>query len=255
MNIGRITDAMEEIAPKDGAMDFDNVGLLLGRRNGEVKRVITALDCTGAVVREAAEKGAEMIICHHPILFSGTKRITDETEEGRMLLDAAENGIAIFAAHTNLDFADGGLNDFFLEKAGYAADGAIEENEGRLFNAGGKSVSELCEGLKDVFGLSCIRTSMEGDRLLFRGALCTGGGKSLVPLLDGKADFYISGDLGHHDIYALRDMGIGFIELSHYDSEKIAMELLKKRLDEKLNGEAEVIMSEANTNPMNTIIF
>lgn len=255
MNINRITDAMEKIAPRDGAMDFDNVGLLLGRRDGEVKKIITALDCTGAVVKEAAEKGAEMIICHHPILFSGTKRITDETEEGRMLLDAAENKIAIFAAHTNLDFAVGGLNDYFLEKTGYTADGTIEENEGRLFNAGGITVREFCGKLKEVFGLRCIRTSMEEDRLLFRGALCTGGGKSLVPLLSGKADFYISGDLGHHDIYALCDMGIGFIELSHYDSEKIAMELLKERLDEALNGEAEILISEENTNPMNTIIF
>lgn len=255
MNIDKIIDAMEETAPRDCALDFDNVGLLLGRRGSEVKRIITSLDCTRAVVGEAIEKGAQMIICHHPVLFSGTKRITDETEEGRMLLDAAENKIAIFAAHTNLDFADGGLNDYFLKKIGCVPDGCIEENEGRLFDAGGQSVGDFCKRLKDAFGLRSIRTSMEKDRLLFRGALCTGGGKSLVPFLSGKADFYISGDLGHHDIYALCDMGIGFIELSHYDSEKLASELLKERLDALLRGGAEVLISEADKNPMNTIIF
>jgi putative NIF3 family GTP cyclohydrolase 1 type 2 len=94
---------------------------------------------------------------------------------------------------------------------------------------------------------------MDEEKVLKCGALCTGGGKSLVKELLGKADFYISGDLGHHDILSLSEMGIGFIELSHYDSEKIAAELLKERLDEKFKGETEVIISEKGVNPMKVI--
>ena len=118
MKLEKIIDFMEELAPKAGAMEYDNVGLLVGRGEKDVTRVLTALDCTLDVVREAKEKGCELILCHHPAIFGGVKKITDETKSGEMLLYAIENNIAVFAAHTNLDFASGGLNDYFLEKIG-----------------------------------------------------------------------------------------------------------------------------------------
>lgn len=254
MKIEKVMECMESIAPSCVALDFDNVGLLAGRRDADVHKILTALDCTPGVVREAVSLGAEMIVCHHPLLFSGAKRITNETAEGRVLLAAIENRVAIFAAHTNLDFAEGGLNDFFLEKIGCEMKGTIAENEGRLFDAGGVTVKAFCERLKEALDIKYIRTSMSEDELLFRGALCTGGGKSLAGAVLKKADFYISGDLGHHDICLLRDNNVGFIEISHYDSEKIVMQLLKERLDEKLGGEAEVFVSKADANPMHVII-
>lgn len=254
MRIDEIIAFLEEKAPKDIALDFDNVGLLVGRRGKNVTKILTALDCTESLVLEAASLGAEMIVCHHPIMFSGVKKITDETAEGRMILGAAEKGIAIYAAHTNLDFAPGGLNDYFLKLTGFSPLGEIEDGEGRVFETGDMTAGEVCERIKAALGLSYVRTTMEKDRSVRKGALCTGGGKSLAKGAAKIADFYISGDLGHHDILNLSDSGCGYIELSHFDSEKIVMRLLKELLDERFKGGIEVIISETNRNPFKSVI-
>ena len=248
MKLEKIIDFMEEIAPKDVAMEYDNVGLLVGRYEKDVKKVLTALDCTLEVVREAKEKGCEVIVCHHPILFTGTKKITDREKEGEMLLYAIENNIAIFAAHTNLDFADGGLNDYFLEKLGYESVDAITDGEGRVFEAE-IIVRELCEKIKKAFSIPYLRVSGDIDRLAVRCAVCTGSGKSLVKEAAEKADCYITGDMGHHDILNLVDLGCTYVEVSHYDSEKIAMELLRQKIGEKF-PEIEIFTSDENKNPL-----
>lgn len=249
MKLEKIIDFMDTLAPREGAMEYDNVGLLVGRGEKEVTRVLTALDVTIDVVREAKEKGCEAIVCHHPILFSGTKKITDETKEGEMLLLAMENNIAIFACHTNLDFAQGGLNDYFLEKIGYKAFDTIVENEGRVFETGGITIKELCEKIKKAFAVPHLRVAGDIEHESTVGALCTGSGKSLVKEAVEKADCYITGDMGHHDILTLLDEGCAYIEISHYDSEKIAMELLKNKLD-AFFPELEVFTSNENKNPL-----
>lgn len=251
MKLEKIIDFMEEIAPREGAVEYDNVGLLVGRRDKEVTKVVTALDCTLSVVKEAAEKGAELIVCHHPVMFSGVKDITDLTREGEMLLCAIENNIAIFAAHTNLDFAEGGLNDYFVEKLGYVSCGSIIENEGRLFDCEitGK---DLCNKIKNTFDIPVLRVNVDMEREILKCAVCTGSGKSLVKEAADKADVYITGDMGHHDILLLGDMDCGYIEISHYDSEKIVMELLCEKLSKKF-PEIEVLISKENKNPLTIV--
>jgi len=242
---------MEEIAPLDGAADFDNPGLLVGRHDGTVTGILTALDLTTEVLREAKEKRCEMVVMHHPIMFKAIKKVTDDTEEGRAILFAAENGIAVYAAHTNLDFADGGLNDFFLQKLGLTPTGAMLENEGRRAEAN-MTASELLTRISDVLGLGVIRTTLKGGEYIKTIDLCTGSGKSLISA--AESDCYITGELGHHDIYALLEKGVNYIELSHYDSESMVMELLKNRLSERFKG-ISVFESLKNTNPMRVILF
>ena len=249
MKLEKIIDFMEEVAPKAGAMEYDNVGLLVGRGERDATRVLTALDCTPEVVKEAKEKGCELVLCHHPVMFSGIKKITDETKEGEMLLFAIENNIAVFAAHTNLDFAQGGLNDYFLEKIGYKAFDTILENEGRVFETGGISVKELCEKIKTAFDVPHLRVAGDINHESVIGAICTGSGKSLVNEALEKADCYITGDMGHHDILTVLENGCTYVEISHYDSEKIAMELLKNKLREKF-PQLEVFTSNENKNPL-----
>ncbi len=248
MKIGEIVDFTEKIAPQSIALDYDNVGLLVGRQDAEVTKILTALDCNINVVKEAIEKGCELIFCHHPVMFSGVKKITDETKEGEMLLTAIENNVAILAAHTNLDFAEGGLNDYFLEKLGYQAIGSIVENEGRIFKTE-ITLGDLCEKIKRVFDISHIRVGGDTNSVCEVCALCTGSGKSLLADVLGNADTFITGEMGHHDILNAIENGCNYIEISHYDSEKIAMELIKNKLDENFE-KIEVFMSRENKNPL-----
>ena len=103
--------ALDQWAPFDIQMDFDNAGFLVGRGEREVRRVLVSLDITEAVAAEAGRWGAELIVSHHPVIFHPVKALTDQTSTGRTLLLLAEQGIGAVCAHTNLDAAQGGVND------------------------------------------------------------------------------------------------------------------------------------------------
>jgi dinuclear metal center YbgI/SA1388 family protein len=109
---------IEEFAPTALAEDWDNVGLLLGSRNSDVKRVLVCLDVTSKVVEEAIEKGVDLIVSHHPFIFRGIKRITEDEPKGKLIFKLIRNSIGVYSAHTNYDVAEGGLNDHLAEIIG-----------------------------------------------------------------------------------------------------------------------------------------
>jgi dinuclear metal center YbgI/SA1388 family protein len=109
---------MEQFVPPDLAATWDNVGLLLGRRDAPVQRLMTCLTVTPASAAEAVAEGAQLIVSHHPILFRGSKRLTDASPEGRMLLDLAGAGIAVYSPHTAFDNTAGGINDLLAARLG-----------------------------------------------------------------------------------------------------------------------------------------
>jgi dinuclear metal center YbgI/SA1388 family protein len=113
--MSQIMEIIEKLAPTDIAEEWDNVGLLVGRGNADVSKVLIALDALDAVVDEAIALGADAIITHHPAIFRPINRITDESTSGRRLLRLIEGGICLYSAHTNLDAADGGVNDMLFD--------------------------------------------------------------------------------------------------------------------------------------------
>src|SRR5690242_11287475 len=117
-NVADLIATLETIAPLAGAAEWDNVGLLLGDRAATVERVMTCLTVTPASAREALAERAQMIVTHHPILFRPIKRLTAGNAEGRMLLDLARAGVAVYSPHTAFDNAAGGINDLLAQKLG-----------------------------------------------------------------------------------------------------------------------------------------
>ncbi len=113
-----IARKIEEYAPLSLAAGFDNVGLLVGNPFAEARRVLIALDADSETVAEAAELGADMLITHHPIMFKPVQKITEDEIEGRIICKLIRSGISLYTAHTNLDSADGGVNDVLAEKTG-----------------------------------------------------------------------------------------------------------------------------------------
>ena len=109
--VGEILSYLETLAPRSMKMDWDNVGLLCGGRNRPVTKVLAALDPFEGVCREASQWGAELIVTHHPLIFSPLKAVTDETSIGRSVQLLCASGISAINAHTNLDCAPGGVND------------------------------------------------------------------------------------------------------------------------------------------------
>lgn len=113
-----IVEAMDKLAPRYLAEDWDNVGLLIGNPSQEIHKVLTCLDVTEQIIDKAIAENYNMIISHHPLLFRGIKRIATDKPQGRMLQKILSHNLAIFAAHTNLDTTFGGVNDVLAEKLG-----------------------------------------------------------------------------------------------------------------------------------------
>ncbi len=118
MTAAEIIRQVEKLAPRRLAEDWDNAGLMLGDVNKLVERIMVSLDVTAPVVKEAVDAGADMIITHHPLIFRGLKNIDYNDSRGRNIINLVKNDICVYSAHTNLDTADGGLNDFLAEKLG-----------------------------------------------------------------------------------------------------------------------------------------
>ena len=117
--VADILNFIEGIAPPDMKMDWDNCGLLCGRKDKEVKKILVALDPFRNVIQEAIDLGADLIVTHHPLIFrNALMAVNEDTETGRCVLELMEHGIAAINAHTNLDLAPGGVNDVLAQTLG-----------------------------------------------------------------------------------------------------------------------------------------
>jgi len=122
-----IAGILDELAPRRLAESWDNVGLLVGDGKQRINKVMVCLDVPEWVVEEAIAKDVDMIIAHHPMIFSGIKKVNTDTAAGRKLLSLIKNNIALYCLHTNYDIVAGGLNDVFARELGFSTSAVIEE--------------------------------------------------------------------------------------------------------------------------------
>lgn len=118
INSQKIINVLEQLSPRKYAESWDNVGLLIGNDQVEIGKIMVALDINEAVVEEAVEKNVDLIITHHPFIFKGLKAITDKTYHGRLIRKLIKEDIHVYAAHTNLDIVENGLNDYLANQLG-----------------------------------------------------------------------------------------------------------------------------------------
>lgn len=247
-----VTESLERLAPRALAQPWDNVGLMTGEADAAVTKILTALDVDEAVVEEAAACGANMILSHHPLIFSPLKSVTDATWEGRCILKAARRGIAIFSAHTNLDAATGGTNDYLAELYGLrnvmplSLEG--EENLGRIGETEPQPLSAFAETIAEKLGSDSLERVGDGSRTVRRVAICSGGGGSFISAeLARMCDVYITGDVKYSGARDAHNLGLGVIIAPHYETEKYAMQILARWCETHLHG-VETVCSRANCN-------
>ena len=125
VTVGQIYDVLNTLAPVHYQMDFDNSGFLVGDRNAEVHTVVTALDITDDVIHEAIAMNADLIVSHHPLLFNSLNNVRAEDLVGRKVLALAKHDISAICMHTNLDVADGGVNDALMRALDAAVTGLL----------------------------------------------------------------------------------------------------------------------------------
>ncbi|HVS36567.1 MAG TPA: Nif3-like dinuclear metal center hexameric protein [Gemmataceae bacterium] len=127
--VAAVVEFLERLAPPALAAEWDNVGLLLGERTAEVRRLMTCLTVAPDSAAEAAAEGVHLVVTHHPILFRAVKRLTDSTPEGRMLLSLARAGVAVYSAHTAFDDASDGVNALLARRLGLADVGPLRRRD------------------------------------------------------------------------------------------------------------------------------
>ncbi|MDE6128641.1 MAG: Nif3-like dinuclear metal center hexameric protein [Lachnospiraceae bacterium] len=251
----RCTDIMrrlEVLAPLGFAEKWDNVGLLAGRSTKEIKSVYLAVDATDEVVEEAIDSEADMLITHHPLIFSPLKSITAENFIGRRVLRLLQADICYYAMHTNFDvmgMADAAADELQLLDRQVLEityeDNSVREGIGRYGRLPKvMSLAECAVYVKEIFRLPAVRVYGETNERVEIAAVSPGSAKSVTAnAVQAGVDVLISGDIDHHMGIDLVAQGISVIDAGHYGLEKLFVPYMQDYFRKKL-PEIAVIAAE-----------
>jgi len=236
------------IAPFELAESWDNSGLQAGNPSWPIYKILVALDVTMEAMEAAREQACNMVVSHHPLVMAAEKSVDFSRMPGAVISMAAREKIAVVSAHTNLDKARDGLNDYFAFKVGiqslhpfYLDKNRTEDDPVGIGRIGKLdrclSVRQLAEDLKQRLNIPNLRVAGNMDLKINSVALCTGSGGSLTDhFLKSEADVYITGDLKYHEARDIETRGKAAVDVGHFASEHIVVDLLKSRLDRELTS-------------------
>lgn len=238
-----IMKKIETTYPKHAALEWDNVGLLVGRERKEVKKIFVALDATEEVIEAAIATNADMLVTHHPLLFSPVKTITDEDFVGRRVVKLLQHDISYYAMHTNYDVLgmaklSGDLMELTETEALEVTEIDSKEGIGKVGNLTLEmTLGECAKLVKEKFRLESVKVYGDLSSLTKRVAICPGSGKGMSSVaLEKGADVLITGDISYHEGIDAIEQGLAIIDAGHYGLEHIFISditsYLKNHLDE-----------------------
>lgn len=253
-----ITNYLESIAPLDLQESYDNAGLIVGDPAQTVTGVLTSLDCTEEIVLEAKQRGCNLVVAHHPIVFKGLKRFNGSNYVERTVIRAIKEDIAIYAIHTNLDnVRRQGVNERISQQLGLvnleilapkSEDGSIGSGMlGELPTA--LSEDDFLALLRDKMQTGVIKHTAKLNQAVKRVALCGGSGGFLLGAAKrAGAQAFVTADYKYHEFFDA-DGDLLLCDIGHYESEQYTTQLLAELLSKKFSTFA-VLCTELNTNPV-----
>lgn len=243
-----VEQALFDWAPKELAAGWDNVGHLVGDPDAEVKKVLIALDITEKVVNEAVNIGADVIVAHHPVMncaWHPVQQIRSDDAQGRILITMIRNGISAICMHTNLDAAEGGVNDALAEKLGLSGLELLnEEKIGRIGTL--KSQLPLVDFVRFVVkslrcnGLRYIDAGKPVHRVAVGSGACSG---YISQAIAAGCDTFVTSDLKYNDF--LDTAGINLVDAGHFPTENVVTPVVAAYL-RKMFPELTVVHSTAH---------
>lgn len=261
MRIQDIVDALEKIAPPEYAASWDNTGLQIGAPGDPVRVILVALDITQGVVQEALAKKADLIVTHHPFFFHPVRQVRTDSGSGRLLKRLIRGGIAVYAAHTNLDVVRDGVNDILVKALGLEEWGPLQEisaPEGTGWGGIGvldeaKTFAAFTAGLKKALQIKWFRVIGRPPSKVRKVACCSGSGAGLFPeVVRRRPDVFITGDIKYHEALGFRAEGITVLDIGHFASEQGIRGALARRLRQsvkQLGGPVPVYTSRSEQDP------
>lgn len=243
MIINDVCEFLDQFAPLELAEDWDNVGLILGDANRSVTRLMTCLTVTPESAAEAIDAGVELIVSHHPLPFSATKRITTDHTPTRLIWELARAGVSVYSPHTSFDSASHGINQMLADRLSLEAVKPLLPNrkDAELPGAGriGKLsevrlLKEFAQTIKDDFQLPRLQLVGKLEKPIQRIATaCGSGGSFLSKAVNRGADCLVTGEATFHTLLEAKASGIGMILMGHYFSERFAVENLATKIAAK----------------------
>ena len=263
MKIKEILSALERFAPLPLQESYDNAGLQVGlTAEQEASGALLCLDVTEDVIREAIDLGCNLIVSHHPLLFRPLKRVTDATQVERCVRMAIQNDITLYAAHTNLDNAEDGVNYRIAEKLGLVDVEMMQPHTVRVgertVTAGSGLIGYLpgpedslafLQRIKDVFHIECLQHNELLQRPIQSVALCGGAGAFLLDeALRLEADAFLTGEMSYHQFFG-HEQEIQLAVMGHYQSEQYTKEIFYQLISD-LAPELPIFLTSVDTNPI-----
>ena len=255
MKIKAVVEALERFAPLPLQEDYDNAGLQLGLTEAEVSGALLCLDVTEETVAEAVEKGCNLVVSHHPLLFRGLKQIVDADSVQRTVKMAIKNDVTIVSMHTNLDNAVGGVNWKIAEKLGLEVRDTRYEVRGEKCGlyvgtfAKPLSANDFISLLKTRMEAQCVMTNELLKREIRKVAICGGAGSFMLDdAIAQGADAFVTGEMHYHEYFG-HDQEIQIAVIGHYESEHFTNELFREIIERECKG-VRCVMAESQKNPV-----
>lgn len=264
MKIKEIAEAIEQYAPLRLQEEWDNAGIQVGDPEAEITGVLLCTDATEAVVGEAIERGYNLVIAHHPLIFRGLKKIMGRTPVERAVAMAIKHDITIYSAHTNMDSAWQGVSFRMADKIGmtgvefldanrvdpYGDNDSVTAGCGVIGDIEPMPAREVLKRVKAAFEVGAVRYSGDGDTVVRRVALCGGaGGFLLDKAVEMGAQLYVTADMRYHD-FLDNCKRIVVADIGHYESEHFTKEIFLEIIQKK-NPTFAVAFAKNETNQVN----
>ncbi len=246
-----VAEAVNRLAPKKLAEEWDNPGLLIGDPTAEVKKIFICLDVLDDKISRAIELGAQLIVAHHPLIFRPIKNVRFDLPLGKKIERLIKNNLAVFAAHTNLDSALGGVNDVLAKKIGLVDVKMFGEEEismgriGRLETP--MTAEDFARHVKKVLDADNVRLICAGDFMISKVGVCGGAGADFIQRAKFfGAQAFVTGDVKYHEAQAAVENKIHVIDAGHFATEfPIVHELAEYLRGELKDFDVEIIEDTA----------
>ena len=245
MILGDIIEHLQKVAPEDFAQDWDNVGLLVGDRKQEIKKIFIALDADEAAIAQAKAVGAQLLLTHHPLIFSPLKKVNCDHFISARVVELLQSQMSYYAMHTNFDAAK--MSELAAERIGLSVEAPLADiftRDGKDYGIGvvgslkePEAIAGLCAVVKEAFGLDAVKLFRAETGPISRVAICPGSGKSTIgDAIAAGAQVLITGDIDHHSGIDAVAQGLSIIDAGHYGIEHIFIGYMEQYLKEHLQG-------------------
>ena len=252
----RLIQSLEESCPLHLQEEWDNCGFQVDTGKSDFKCALVALEITDAVINEAIEIGADLIITHHPLIFSAIKKIKSDDVTGRYICKLIRNNISVYTCHTNFDKMDGGNNDYIGFLLNLEEVRPFDEDNG--FCRKGETpfevtFLEVMHKVAEVFEIEEKYFKTVGDlsKTIETIGWCSGAGTEFLEAARREGcDLFITGDLKYHEAQLAKELGLCVLDAGHYGSEKIFVENMAAMLREEVfDADVDVMESVVDINP------